>query len=30
VNGSITFDQLLANLENDVNAAIQDGIAAIG
>jgi hypothetical protein len=30
VGGSITFDELLTNLENDVNAAIQDGIAAIG
>jgi multiple sugar transport system substrate-binding protein len=30
VQGSITFDDLLTNLENDVNAAIQDGIAAIG
>jgi len=30
VAGSITFDELLTNLENDVNAAIQDGIAAIG
>jgi multiple sugar transport system substrate-binding protein len=30
VQGNITFDDLLTNLENDVNAAIQDGIAAIG
>jgi multiple sugar transport system substrate-binding protein len=30
VRGSITFDELLTNLEQDVNAAIQDGIAAIG
>jgi multiple sugar transport system substrate-binding protein len=30
VQGSITFDELLTNLESDVNAAIQDGIAAIG
>jgi multiple sugar transport system substrate-binding protein len=30
VGGSITFDELLTNLESDVNAAIQDGIAAIG
>jgi multiple sugar transport system substrate-binding protein len=30
VSGSITFDELLINLETDVNAAIQDGIAAIG
>jgi multiple sugar transport system substrate-binding protein len=30
VKGSTSFDQLLTNLENDVNAAIQDGLAAIG
>ena len=30
VKGSITFDQLLTNLEKDVNTAIQDGKAAIG
>lgn len=30
VAGSITFDDLVANLEFDVNTAIQDGKAAIG
>jgi len=30
VGGQITFDELLTSLEKDVNAAIQDGIAAIG
>jgi multiple sugar transport system substrate-binding protein len=30
VRGGMSFDQLLTNLENDINAAIQDGIAAIG
>ncbi len=29
LKGTITFDDLLTNLENDVNTAIQDGIAAI-
>jgi multiple sugar transport system substrate-binding protein len=30
VAGDITFDKLLTNIELDVNAAIQDGKAAIG
>jgi multiple sugar transport system substrate-binding protein len=30
LRGSITFDQLVANLESEVNAAIDDGRAAIG
>jgi multiple sugar transport system substrate-binding protein len=30
VGGQITFDELLTSLEKDVNAAIQDGMAAIG
>jgi multiple sugar transport system substrate-binding protein len=30
MEGSITFDQMLENIEFDTNQAIQDGIAAIG
>ena len=30
LRGSITFDQLVQNVESDVNAAIADGKAAIG
>jgi len=30
LRGSISFDQLVQNVENDVNAAISDGKAAIG
>jgi ABC-type glycerol-3-phosphate transport system substrate-binding protein len=30
LRGSITFDQLVENLESDVNTAIEDGRSAIG
>ena len=30
LRGSITFDQLVQNVESDVNATIADGKAAIG
>jgi len=30
IAGSLTFDQMLKNIETDVNAAIQDGKSAIG
>jgi hypothetical protein len=29
LNGSMDFDTMLVNIENEVNAAIQDGISAI-